>query len=200
MLSAQAASILGWYKQATAADLADGLSWYQRAEDLANALAAGTDFTVEQTAAVIAALSPRVPWHENVAGATDMVRAAARGAREPVVAGFDSNRAKAWRILHGEAIEDVLHGPKVEAFFRNITGDLDAVTVDVWAARAAGIDRDSFTPKQSAEVQDAYREAARVLDMAPRNLQACVWVCIRRIQLAASERHAWLLDKTVGVG
>lgn len=198
MLSDAARNILTVYERATAADLEQGLQWYSRAEQLAEALAAGTPYSTRQTAGVIAALSPRMSWPVNVGAATTLVNAAARGREDaPLVAGFEANREKAWAILTDgyDNPLDVLGGPKVTSFYRNLIGDLDAVTVDVWAARAAGEDRGSFTPKQYERIADAYREVAKLLDIPPRNVQAAVWVTIRRETLRDSVRHFWILDR-----
>jgi S-adenosylmethionine:diacylglycerol 3-amino-3-carboxypropyl transferase len=74
-----------------------------------------------------------------------------------------------------------LNGPKTVAFWRNITGDLDAVTVDVWAARAATGDRsrDRVTAKQYQTIAAAYRAAADIVGANPRDVQAAVWVHTR---------------------
>jgi hypothetical protein len=79
-----------------------------------------------------------------------MVLAAAAGELEPVVNGTLANRAKAWRIACGEDPDAVLSGPKVRAFFANIMGDVDAVTIDVWAARAAEGRRNDNAPVRAA--------------------------------------------------
>lgn len=60
----------------------------------------------------------------------------------------------------------VTYAPKVRAFYRNLMGDLDHVTVDVWAARAAGVDPANFR----------YRRAAQLSGVAPAELQSVVWV------------------------
>lgn len=173
--------ILAYYDAASAADLAAGLDWYARAEREACALAAGTPLSPYQCAGVIAALSPRVTWATNLAAAAAMVSAAARDLPEPVVAGLSANRTKAWRIAHGEDPDTVLGGPKVRAFHANITGDHDAVTVDVWAARAAEGHRDERAPtgRRYAAIADAYREAAARRGVAPRTMQATVWTYVR---------------------
>lgn len=174
--------ILRTYDRASAADLAAGLDWYDRAEREATALAAGTNLNPVQCAGVIAALSPRCQWGPNLAGAVSMVEAATRGeTREPIVAGTTANRAKAWRIARGEDPADVLRGPKVRAFFANITGDHDAVTVDVWAARAAEGTRNDRAPegKRYANIATAYRRAAAARGISPRAMQAAVWTHIR---------------------
>lgn len=111
-----------------------------------------------------------------------MVSAASRGdAHAPIVAGLPDNRQKAWRIAHGEDPNVVLRGPKVRAFFANITGDHDSVTVDVWAARAAEDTRIDNSPSGAryAAIARAYQLAAVKRGVSPREMQAAVWVHIR---------------------
>ncbi len=173
--------ILKMYDQCSAADLAAGLGWYARAEREAAALAAGTSLSTIQCAGIIAALSPRVQWSVNLAAAIAMVDAAIAGESEPIVAGLPNNRAKAWLIANGADPSIVLSGPKVRAFFANITGDHNAVTVDVWAARAAEGKRNNRGPdgKRYEAIADAYRRAAARRGISPRDMQAAVWTHIR---------------------
>jgi hypothetical protein len=131
---------------------------------------------------VIAALSPRVQWSTNLSAAAAIIGAAQRKESEPIVAGLPDNRAKAWRIANGEDPSLVLSGPKVTAFFANITGDHNAVTVDVWAARAAEGESNKNAPtgKRYERIADAYREAAAAArNVSPRTMQAAVWTHIR---------------------
>lgn len=169
------------YDAASAADLAAGLDWYDRAEREATALAAGTSLTPASAAGVIAALSPRVQWRPNLDGAAAMIGAAVAGDAEPIVAGLPNNRAKAWRIANGADPATVLGGPKVCSFWANITGDHDAVTVDVWAARAAEGSENPQPPSggRYARIAEAYRRAAASRGVTPRQCQAAVWVHIR---------------------
>lgn len=173
--------ILRFYDRASAAELASGLEWYEKAERESIALAAGTDLTPNQTAGIIAALSPRVQWQANLDAAAKMVEAAQKGKPEPIVAGLKANRAKAWRIANGADPADVLGGPKVTAFYANISGDHDAVTVDVWAARAAEGKDDPNAPKgkRYERIADAYRRAAAARNVSPRTMQATVWAHVR---------------------
>lgn len=87
-------------------------------------------------------------------------------------------RRQAWSIAHGADPLDVLNGPKVRRFYLNITGDHSVVTVDVWAARAAGVDG-KLTGARYLAVERAYQNAARIVGMTPRDLQAAVWVHTR---------------------
>lgn len=178
--------ILRHWEAATAADLATGLEWYERAADVARALEAGTEsVSFESAAGVIAALSPRNAWSSNVKGATAFVDAFAKGEPQPLVAGTLSNRRKAWEILErsGDPLE-VLGGPKVRAFYANITGDLFKVTVDVWACRAAEGSRCRDAAPNGRRyqlIELAYQQAADVVGHAPRDVQAAVWVYFRRV-------------------
>lgn len=176
-LAAMRRRILAAFRDATAADLAAGLEWYGRAERAAADIAPHDPTT---GAAIIAALSPRNRWNVNVSQAVRVALAAACGFDCPAVS-TGGNRAKAWRIASGESPAAILRGPKVRAFFANITGDDHAVTVDVWAARAAeGVKRaDAPSGRRYALIARAYRDAAETLGVAPRHVQAAVWVHVR---------------------
>lgn len=177
------ARILQAFDNASASDMAEGERWYETARITAAALAAGTRLTVEHAAGVIAALSPRVRWETNVAAAATMIQQAGIGAyRMPSVAGYNRNCEKAWKIANGASPYEVLGGPKVRSFFANILGDEQAVTIDVWAARAAeGVsNKNAPAGRRYINLADAYRMAARARDVSPMVMQATVWVYVRR--------------------
>jgi hypothetical protein len=91
-----------------------------------------------------------------------------------------ANVRKAYRILEGDI--HAVKGPKVIAFFLNIIGDENHVTVDIWATRAA-VGR-SIPGKDRALIAEAYRRAAKKRNVSPRDFQATVWVTVRDLQLA----------------
>ena len=177
--------LVALHASTTAADLAAGLAWYDRARAAAESMAIGDD--VDRAAAVIAHLSPRQQWAANVAGAARMLQAAADGDDCPPVGITDDRRkldqrTKAWRVATGEASPFTDHGPKTEAFLANILGDASRVCVDSWAARAATGDPSHRGPGSRAEyarMERAYVRAARAVGMAPRDLQAAIWIHIR---------------------
>lgn len=175
----------GWLAAATADDIALGLRWYGNAHAIAAELSreSGGRLSARQCAGVIAALSPRCQWGSNVAGARATVRAAVAGEQAPVVAGTLGNRRKAWAIARGADPEAVLGGPKVLAFWANICGDAEAVTVDVWAARACEGRHHPQAPvrRRYALCAEAYRRAARRCGLSPRDAQAAVWTAYRRV-------------------
>jgi len=200
--TAERAAGLGWY--ATAWDAAGTIAramvgarvWATMSADARRAL------TV-QVAGVIAALSPRCQWSTNVAWAAAVVHAARTGAPMPRVH-TKTMRRQAWRIANGEHPLAVLHGPKVRAFWANITGDTDAVTVDVWAVRAARGDRavrgadgrmswaddGRVSEREYRAYADVYRRAARRLGVTPRECQAAVWVAVRGVRPTDAGFHA----------
>lgn len=180
-----AARILGVWERATANDVLEGNKWYEDAHAYIERLAVAAHVSVETVAGVVAALSPRTPWATNKVWAERLVKDYASGSSVPSSVGTGDNRNKAWRILWGgEAPLSVLGGQKVTAFYRNLTGDEDAVTVDVWAARAAEGDEVTTTDKsirgtRYEDIAQAYRIVADVVGVTPRHLQATVWVAIR---------------------
>lgn len=180
------------YRRSTAAHRAAGLGWYAEAWRVAGEI---WPERPDLAAGVIAALSPRCQWSTNVVWARAMVHAARTGAPMPAVH-TETMRRQAWRIANGEAPLSVLNGPKVRAFWSNITGDTDAVTVDVWAARAAtgltgkDAERAIGTPARYRAVADAYRRAAVILGITPRECQAAVWVHVRGTKPTDAGFHA----------
>ncbi len=174
-----------------------GAAWYGAAHARAADLGARYGFTTAQAAGVIAALSPRVKWAPNVAAA-EVVLSWAEDARDglPVadVAAltrqcidtahhgiFSANVHKATHVVALADPLDGLNGPKERAFYRNIMGDADGVTVDVWATRAATYGKldGPRSRKQYADIAAAYVRAARCVGTTPRDLQAAVWVAYR---------------------
>jgi hypothetical protein len=88
---------------------------------------------------------------------------------------------KAQRVAGGEL--SAITGPKVSRFYRNMLGDGDAVTVDVWACRIAYDDpRRDIAPNEAqvAVLERAYRLAASWCGLRPRELQASTWIAYRR--------------------
>jgi hypothetical protein len=157
-----------------------GRRWYPAAELEVERLAGAAGLGLEGAAGIIAALSPRQHWTVNLAQASRLALAAARGDLEPPRVAFGANRRKAWQIAAGAEPLEVLGGPKVRSFYRALLGDREAVTVDVWAALAAeGCKRRSPEGRRYLELEASYRLAARYCDERPRELQAIIWLAVR---------------------
>lgn len=151
-----------------------GAEWYPQAAYFARMLALYARISEDRAAAVISALSPRVTWRANIRFAEAAVK------QEPKPTGcLGRSWDNAQRILRGENPEDVLKGPKTFAFWRNIIGDPNRVTVDIWALRACGFQKDKLTPREYAEIERAFVAVAREQRMPPREFQAALWVVMR---------------------
>jgi hypothetical protein len=134
-----------------------------------------------RAAAIVAALSPRLEWRANLAAAAEIIGGGTTG----LGLGLGLQRAKAYRLRAGAALAASTFGRervKVFHFWRAIMGDLQSVTLDVWAVRAMG----QAVPKgwlDSTVTYDrlaaVYVAAALIVGESPRDLQAIVWVQVR---------------------
>lgn len=172
------ANILATWDRATDSDKEAGATWYQEAEILASELAADSGWTLEHAATVIAHLSQRQRWTRTVVGATALMR---YGDRASGMMSGQFERAKA--ALTSDDPLGTLNGPKTRSFAANIMGDREAVTVDVWGLRIAGVDESLNgglgRRGRYESIADAYREAARQRGVDPVTMQATTWIVAR---------------------
>jgi len=168
------------------------ISWYQEAHDFAHFLSYTYHISIEQAAGVIAVLSPRITWEQNLSCAVNLTLAWFEGKEiyEAGVNAFQSNVVKAWNILlnPGVATELLLgkRAPKVRAFYDNILYPKSStnVTIDSWMVRAyyndthhlGNIRNEGERQAIKSEVERlALRYGFRALDM-----QAILWIQIRK--------------------
>lgn len=184
-------SILGTFFLASEAEKIEGIEWYERASRLAYSLSKQSGYSLEQCAAVIAALSPQNPWQRNCIDAENMIMA-----EDPAmikVGTFNNNKQKAIRILKGEAPLDVLGGLKVRDFYRSIMADVSAVCVDghaysIWLGeRVSTTDTPKITPKMYETIKQDYVSATGKINeitgssFTPYQVQAITWVVHRNL-------------------
>lgn len=177
-IRAAADRIVATFQRARPADIANGARWYVDGEGFVDRQAALHDRSREHVAAVVAHLSPRTTWQRNLEGAVNLLSTG----RAPGCLGTNISRASA--ALASDHPLGTLNGPKTQRFARNLLGDREAVTVDVWAARVA------LGPRADLElvlarkgvygaVERAYRVAARRLGVDPVTVQATTWIVAR---------------------
>lgn len=170
-----------------------GAEWYANANREARSLGDRYGFTVEQAAGVLAALSPRVRWRENLSDA-GVVLSWCEDARDGFTDGeipanslrgdcsaFTANILTATACAYVADPLTVLRGPKQRAFYCNIVGDDQCVTVDVWATRAATRGK-LDAPRGLGEyrvIERAYQNAARYVGVAPLESRAACWIACR---------------------
>jgi hypothetical protein len=171
--------IVATYNRATDTDKERGALWYGDGERLIDDLAAQTGYSREHVAAVVSHLSPRTTWQRNTWGATVMLTTGV--APSALLA---ANVARAEAALKSEAPLDTFGGPKTRRFARNLLGDREAVTVDVWATRVALGEREDNERILDRKgmydaIEYAYQVAARRIGVDPVTVQATTWIVAR---------------------
>ena len=165
-------SFIALLAQATLFDLHAAERWYDEAQAFANSLRPSTGWNMEVAASVVSAFSPRVTWAHNKAKATQYAQGITpKGLRSHVIA---ADRC----VAEGFG---GLRGAKTNAFARAIAGDPNAVVVDVWMCRAAGLGKDAPNATEYRAIADAIRSIAATptVSMAPATLQALLWIIVR---------------------
>jgi hypothetical protein len=191
-----AARILDLYRSATAEELVDGAGWYARAHSLAVEL---DPQNVTRGAAVLAILSPRRSWPQNVALARSAYETDARMREAEVTpegmafawSTFPTTgdqRGKLARLFAGEDPDAVVGGPKVRSFWQTISdpskgGDavIDRHAMAVAQGRVMNEDELKINKAEYAAYVEAYAIAATVLSVAPAIVQAVTWIRWRHI-------------------
>lgn len=163
-------------KTATPAQIEQAVQWYADAELVAHEMILifakrGINVTLENTASVISGFSPRNRWSRNVIQALNF----AHGLDNYV--GLKNNLVMAENAMTQGF--DALKGMKTNSFARNIAGDENAVTIDVWMMRAAGLNADSPNKTQYKELSQAVTDVAIEFRMTPRAMQALIWIIFR---------------------
>lgn len=156
--------------QATLAQVEQASVWYRDAEEVAEEVARNLDTTLEVGASIVAAFSPRERWSTNVSKAI----AYSLGGRPK---GLQNNLTMADNAMTMGF--DALKGQKTNAFARAIAGDTDAVVIDVWMMRAAGMETDSPNKSQYNMLCDSVRNIASEHGLTPRTTQALIWIVKR---------------------
>lgn len=172
MRTSYESKLLSYYLAAQPHELSAGERWYTEARRTCRALSSEFGVSVRTAAGVVAALSPRVTWGQNVRLACDALAGIAR----PVGA-FRANSAKAAAIRSGARPLSILGGTKVRAFYRALVGDESAGVIDVWMARAMRIR--AVTDRAYLRAVSALHNVAHYVGTTVARLQAVVWTVIR---------------------
>lgn len=163
------------YRLADTETVSAGSSWYREAQELAIELANESGHTVEQCAAVISHLSPRVKWDLNVTAARELVLNGTR-AKGIMTAPFE----RAMKGFVSANPVETFGGPKTLRFFKNIVGDESVVTVDTWILKVVGMTDKELGRKGIYEaIESAYQGIAIELGITASALQAITWCVIR---------------------
>jgi len=167
------ANFIGLLSRATEADLRAAHAWYNDAHAFADSLTGiRPEWSMQVAASVVSAFSPRVTWAHNKAKALQYAQGITPKGLRSHVAAADRCVVEGFKGLRG---------PKTNAFARAIAGDDNAVVVDVWMCRAAGLGKDAPTVTEYRAIADAVRTLAATptVCMAPATLQALLWIVVR---------------------
>ena len=146
-------------------------SWYSDAARFCRVLAHGTGWDLPTAAAVVSAFSPRERWGTNKGKAMQY-------ACGMIPSGLRSNVQRADRCVR-MGLDGLGNGPKIRAFAHAMLGNADAVVIDSWMCRAAGLRSDSPTPTEYSAIADAVRDLATEYGMRPVDMQALLWILVR---------------------
>ena len=166
-------SFIGMLHNATLFDLNAAERWYCEANAFAESLTViRPEWSMEVSASVVSAFSPRVTWAHNKAKAYQYAQGITPKGLRSHIAAADRCTVDGFKGLRG---------PKTNAFARAIAGDSGAVVVDVWMCRAAGLGKDAPNATEYRAIADAIRSIARTptVCMAPATLQALLWIIVR---------------------
>jgi hypothetical protein len=153
---------------ALASDGIDGYNWYSEAAAQINFVCRIEGWDSDDFAGVLATSSPRVSVIRNIRLALhvlhfeDLRVIPMRGIRSSV---------KRWRD-HGEIV-----GPKTNAFYHNLSGRLDHVTLDVWMAHALCVDQKDFNRKATHRTAcELITRVGTIIGIKPAEAQAAIWM------------------------
>ena len=194
----QALQIINVYNQATPGEMEAGKLWYSSAYRICLHIANKFNCPITKVVGVVSALSPGTNWNQNIADAHNLILAWYHliDPAEVVVTTYGANKRKAIRVLNlnssdSEDIERLLlHKSKINktgSFFWNILrySDREHVTVDRHAIRIAlgpeYLDNACMTEKRYRTTVEAYKIAAKGLNLRGNELQAITWCAYRRL-------------------
>jgi hypothetical protein len=182
------AHVLQEWKKVSRTDLAQGIEWYEGAGEIAHTLAAGSHYSPDQIGAVIAAMSPRMPWGRNKLATRKIVDRHSTGNGDFTGIGLWDNVKLSYAILDDASNIDVLVNKRLN-FFRNIMGEKHLATVDSWMCKILfGRETDIVSAGDNHDLCSMVIEsAAQVAGLNPRDFQAALWVMVRREMLTESE-------------
>jgi hypothetical protein len=156
--------------RATLGQVEQASVWYHEAQEVAQEVARNLDTTLEVGASVVSAFSPRERWASNIEKAVAF-------SLGHTPKGLGNNLKMAQSSLTAGFY--ALKGLKTNAFARAIAGDTDAVVIDIWMMRAAGMENDSPTQGQYFALSLACRNVAKEFGLTPRTAQALIWILVR---------------------
>ena len=160
-------------------DWRQGLAWYHDAHSMALEWSANSGLPFDYVAGIMAALSPRVSWANNVQDTANVIGHGHKGKTMALLA----NVNKALDIREGYDPDEILGGRKVRSFWLNIAyphKSLD-VTLDSHMAKVVGLPSVKWLERKGVydALANAFRTLAEKHGIMPHQLQAALWIQAR---------------------
>ena len=175
-----------YFNKATKNEIKTGLIWYKDANDICKDIATKFNTTSLKASEVIAIVSPRNKWEQNIKDAYKIFEAVKYGLHpeDIKICSFHSNKWKAFNAISNN-IQITDKSLKTFNFCRNV-GLLDetALTIDIWHLRACfsrtiKIDKANIGRIAYQQIKELTIKKANKLGLKGYELQAIVWGSIR---------------------
>jgi hypothetical protein len=184
-------SLHKWFAESTAQEREDGKLWYKEAQMFTKYVAEEYGIDSYRVAGVVSALSPNNKWERNKYDAITVIKAHLAGLspKDIKVCTYNANKIKAFEILRGDT-EITAKSPKTHSFAMNVgLNSPEHITIDKWHLRACvttpkdGIVdcMESCTSVQYRRIEALTANVAKSLGYKGYELQAIVWVTIKRV-------------------
>ena len=158
----------------------EGQAWYPEAWTHCLNVSKEYGVSAQRVAAVMAVTSPRARWSKNVEATYSIVADSfiPDYMRQSSYGILGANARKGTQVMTDRYYSKLVTGEKVSAFYLNILGHTQPVTVDSIMSYAAGYGSD-VSKKIRSEVTEACHSLADGFGMTPRDTQAAVWIAYR---------------------
>lgn len=183
--------LMAWFNESTEQERTDGMLWYKEAQMFVKYCAETYAIEPYKVAGVVSALSPNNKWERNKYDAVTVIKAHLSDIppEDVKVCTYNANKKKAFEILRGNT-EITAKSPKTHSFAMNVgLMSPDHITVDKHHLRACvtmpkdGIVdcMESCTAVQYRRVEAITADLAHQLGFKGYELQAIIWVTIKRV-------------------
>ena len=177
---------------ATEEEKSQGLMWYNDAAQYCFNLSLKYEIPVERVIGIVAALSPRCPWRENVTQADSFIQTKGKAK----VTTYLSNKKKALGIFKGANPLSILKGHKVRAFYYNLSDPINSQSVCIdthmvgcWFNKtdlSKSFLNAVFHPRGSKrivieQIKKAIIDLSILYNIKPLQVQAIIWLTWKRI-------------------
>jgi hypothetical protein len=192
-MSSAEMTLVSLYEKASPCVRRRGRAWYPEANRQLREIAERNNCPLSHAVAVFTIVSPAAQLVTALRWTDEILAGERIGGRypndqAPRIESACSTRYPVTRIT----------GPKVNAFYRAIMGDREALVLDRWAIRAAGhpLPRSEVPRTLRRELDAAYRAAASMCGETVRAFQAIVWIVCRETTPTKAGRVPRLADVT----